>query len=48
VSPNRFVSPDIDGLEIEFHRDAFGNVEALSVVLGEARGYYVRRKLATQ
>lgn len=48
VSPNRFVSPDIDGLEIAFHRDAFGKVEALSVVFGEGRGYYVRRELATQ
>jgi hypothetical protein len=38
------VSPDIDGLEIEFHRDAFGKVDALSVVFGEGRGYYVRRK----
>jgi len=48
VSPNRFVSPDIDGLEIEFHRDAFGKVAALSVVFGEGRGYYVRREHAGQ
>lgn len=43
LAPNRFVSPDIDGLQIEFHRDAWGKVNALSVVHGEARAYYVRK-----
>jgi hypothetical protein len=43
LAPNRFVSPDIDGLQIEFHRDAWGKVNALSVVHGEAHAYYVRK-----
>ena len=43
MSPNRFVSPDIDGLAIDSHRDAFGKVEALNMVFGGGRGYYVRR-----
>ncbi|MFL9584096.1 serine hydrolase domain-containing protein [Stenotrophomonas sp. AB1(2024)] len=43
LSPNRFVSPDIDGLQIEFHRDARGQVNALSVVHGEGRARYVRK-----
>jgi len=43
LSPNRFVSPDIDGLQVEFHRDARGQVNALSVVHGEGRARYVRK-----
>lgn len=43
LAPNRFVSPDIDGLQIEFHRDAFGKVNAFSVEHGPARAYYHRR-----
>lgn len=44
LTPNRFVSPDIDGLQIEFHRDARGQVNALSVVHGEGRARYVRKR----
>lgn len=40
LSPNRFVSPDIDGLQVEFHRDARGQVNALSVVHGQGRARY--------
>lgn len=43
LTPNRFVSPDIEGLQVEFHRDAFGQVQALSVEHGPARAYYRRR-----
>jgi len=43
LSPNRFVSPDIDGLQVEFHRDARGQVNALSVVHGEGRARYMRK-----
>lgn len=43
LSPNRFVSPDIDGLQVEFHRDARGQVNALTVVHGEGRARYVRK-----
>lgn len=43
LSPNRFVSPDIDGLQVEFHRDARGQVNALSVVHGEGHARYVRK-----
>jgi CubicO group peptidase (beta-lactamase class C family) len=44
LTPNRFVSPDIDGLQIEFHRDARGQVNALTVVHGEGRARYVRKR----
>ncbi len=44
LSPNRFVSPDIDGLQVEFHRDARGQVNALTVVHGEGRARYVRKR----
>lgn len=40
LSPNRFVSPDIDGLQVEFHQDARGQVNALSVVHGQGRARY--------
>lgn len=40
VSPNRFVSPDIDGLQAEFQRDAWGDVSGLVLMLGDARAYY--------
>lgn len=43
LSPTRFVSPDIEDLQIEFHRDAWGTVNAFSVVHGQARSYYVRK-----
>ncbi len=43
ISPNRFVSPDIDGLQIEFLRDAGGKVSVLTVVHGEGRARYVRK-----
>lgn len=43
LSPNRFVSPDIDGLQVEFHRDARGKVSALTVVHKEGRARYVRK-----
>ncbi|WP_312318782.1 serine hydrolase domain-containing protein [Stenotrophomonas sp.] len=42
VSPNRFVSPDVEGLQVEFQRDAWGEVSGLVVMLGDARAYYVR------
>lgn len=48
LTPTRFVSPDIDGLEIEFHRDAWGKVEGLSVVFGEGRAYYARGQRSTK
>jgi hypothetical protein len=44
LSPNRFVSPDIDGLQVEFYRDAHGQVNALSGVHGEGRARYVRKR----
>ncbi len=40
VSPNRFVSPDIGGLQAEFQRDAWGDVSGLVLMLGDARAYY--------
>lgn len=43
LSPTRFVSPDIEDLQIEFHRDAWGKVNALTVLHGDARAYYVRK-----
>lgn len=43
LAPNRFVSPDIDGLQVEFHRDAHGRVNAMSVEHGIARAYYTRK-----
>lgn len=42
VAPNRFVSPDVDGLQIEFHRDGWNEVSGLSVTLGGGRAYYTR------
>ncbi|WP_282295444.1 serine hydrolase domain-containing protein [Stenotrophomonas sp. PS02289] len=42
VSPNRFVSPDIDGLQVEFQRDAWGEVSGVVLMLGDARAYYVQ------
>lgn len=42
VSPNRFVSPDVDGLQAEFQRDAWGDVAGLVLMLGDARAYYLR------
>lgn len=44
LSPNLFVSPDIDGLQVQFHRDARGQVNALSVVHGEGRARYARKR----
>jgi len=42
VSTNRFVSPDMDGLRVEFQRDAWGEVSGMVLMLGDARAYYVR------
>lgn len=42
VSPNRFVSPDVDGLQAEFQRDAWGDVAGLVLKLGDARAYYLQ------
>lgn len=44
LSASRFVSPDINGLQVEFHRDARGQVDALSVVHGGGRARYVRKR----
>ncbi|WP_368563234.1 serine hydrolase domain-containing protein [Pseudoxanthomonas sp. UTMC 1351] len=44
LTPNRFVSPDIDSLELEFHRNAQGRVNALSIEHGAARAHYTRRE----
>jgi CubicO group peptidase (beta-lactamase class C family) len=43
LAPNRFVSPDIDSLQVEFHRNAHGRVVAISIEHGVARAYYTRR-----
>jgi len=44
LSAGRLVSPDINGLQVEAHRDARGQVSALSVVHGEARVRFVRKR----
>ena len=43
LAPNRFASPDIDGLQMEFHRNAHGKINALSIEHGTARAHYIRR-----
>ena len=43
LAPNRFASPDFDSLQVQFHRNAVGQVNALSIEHGEARAHYVRR-----
>jgi len=48
LAPNRFVSPEIDSLEIEFHRNAQGRVNALSIEHGVARAHYTRREPASE
>lgn len=42
LSPNRFVSSDVDGLQVEFHRDARGQAGVITVMQGEARARYFR------
>jgi CubicO group peptidase (beta-lactamase class C family) len=46
LSPTRFVDPDSDTvplLQLEFHRDAYGKVRAISAESGESRAYYQRQ-----
>jgi len=45
LSPNRYVSPDIDRLQVEFYLNARGQVNALSVVHGGNRARYVRKRM---
>lgn len=42
LAPNRFVSPLVDALEIEFHRDPRGAVCSISVTHGVGIAHYVR------
>jgi len=44
LSPNRYVSPDIDKLQVEFYMNARGQANALSVVHGEGRTRFVRKR----
>nr|WP_310235288.1 serine hydrolase domain-containing protein [Luteimonas terrae] len=44
VAPNRFVLPDLDALQVEFHRNALGEVSSLSVEHGAAKMRYRRRQ----
>ncbi|MDQ1064040.1 hypothetical protein [Stenotrophomonas sp. SORGH_AS_0282] len=43
LCPNRLVSPDINGPQVEFHLNTRGQMNALSVVHGEGRARYVRK-----
>lgn len=46
LSPTRFVDPDsatVPLMQLEFHRDAHGKVEAISVDSGESHAYYQRQ-----
>lgn len=44
LAPNRFVLPDLDALQVEFHRNALGEVSSLSVEQGAAKMRYRRRQ----
>ena len=44
LAPNRFASPDPGSLQVEFHRNARGKVNALSVEHGAGRMHYTRRE----
>ncbi|HKT28692.1 serine hydrolase domain-containing protein [Dyella sp.] len=46
LSPTRFVDPDSESMplmQLEFHRDAHGKVQAVSVESGDYRAYYRRQ-----
>lgn len=42
LAPNRFIAPTVFSTGYTFHRDAEGNVRALTLSLGESRVYYKR------